>query len=124
MPYNCPLKKENYFDCILCLNNREGYCWGLCPPKECKRALRDILTLGERISLLEDKLENRDIIECAEIENLGGLQEIVQKKLDEFQKLINLFQGKFQYLSILSKKIVTLEESSKSKGIKRKSSYD
>jgi len=119
MPIQCPKNKLNYYDCILCSDNREGYCWGLCPPKECKRSLREIISLEERVNILEDRLDNRTGIDDITIDNLANIQKDVEHRLEEFQKLITLFQGKFQYLNTLSKKIVTLEESSKSKGTKK-----
>ncbi len=101
-----------------------------CPPIKSAVPLRELLTVEERLHMLEDRLvDKKDFMDYTKIQELdvenleqafnqlNSLKENIEHRLDEFQKLINMFQGKFQYLNTLSKKIVTLEESSKSKGI-------
>lgn len=118
MPINCPIKRLDYFDCILCGNNREGYCWALCPPKELKKPLNEILTLEERLSILEDKITNIQYLE--NIENLEERLVSLESLTDELQRRILTFketESKYNTmydtvnntLSNFSKKLVSLE---------------
>jgi hypothetical protein len=123
MPKLCPKNKLGYADCLNCSDKSGVYCTALCPPKTSRVELCDILSLEERICILEDKVNNTIGIEDFEIDNLAdwqktlsALESKIKHDLEEMKKLVTLFQGKFQYLNTLSKKIVTLEESSKSKG--------
>ncbi len=133
MPSQCPKNKINYYDCILCSDNRDGYCWGLCPPKECKQPINDILTIEERLAILEDRFENHDYLEKEELksleieERLVYLEELSYKletRLQTFHEIESKYNSMYDTLnnslSYLSKKIVNLEESSKSKGIKHR----
>jgi hypothetical protein len=128
MPINCPKNRIDYFGCILCGENKEGYCWALCPPKSEKRSLKEILTPDERMSLLEDKVSNIQYLETIENleERLASLESLsydIQRRIQSFQETESKFNMMYDTmnntLSKFSKKLVTLEDS-KSKGINSK----
>jgi hypothetical protein len=101
VPANCPIKKLGLTDCILCHNNRDGYCWGLCPPKECKRPLDDILTVSERLYLLEGSLEN---IKC-----LGNVEEL-EKRIRYMESLVDTLEKKTLKQQIIIDQLNTLQD--------------
>jgi chromosome segregation ATPase len=131
MPERCPKKKLGASDCLLCFDNIEGYCWGLCPPKECKRDINEILTTSERLSILEASLENIKYLQDLEyieprikqmeelLMNLESRYKDIQGKIDTLNSLENSINLTLQRFS---KRLLILEDS-KSKGIKH-SKYD
>ncbi len=55
MPSNCPLGyRLDYNDCLDCRHRHENECWANLPISQ---KLSDILTLEERIAILEDRKE-------------------------------------------------------------------
>jgi oligoendopeptidase F len=119
MPIKCPKNRLEFYDCLKCFDNHDGYCWGLCPPKDNQVPLKEMLTLEERMSLLEIKIENIQYLE--DIENLEERLVSLESLTDEIQRRISTFQeieSKYNMmydtmnntLSNFSKKIVSLEE--------------
>ncbi len=54
MPLNCSLHFSLYNDCLSCRYLHENECWAKLPVA---RKLTDILTIEERIAILEDRRE-------------------------------------------------------------------
>ncbi len=121
-PQNCPKNKIETNACLLCSDNRDGYCWGLCPPKDNRQPINDILTLEERISILESRFENHAYLE-SEVDRLNdteqrliNLEELsyrMESRLNSLQEAESKFNAMYDTLnntlSNFSKKLVSLE---------------
>ena len=121
MPLNCPINKIGIADCLTCDNNylQEGWCTALCPPKNNRRLIRDIMTADERLTLLENQIVNIRHLESVEdiSERLVSLEDSINEafmllekmgkileKANTLQETVNLTLSKF------SKRIISLED--------------
>ena len=123
MPLNCPKKYLETARCLICPDNKEGYCRALCPPKECKRLIKDILTTDERISILESQIVNiRYLEDVEEIESrLVSLESRIEESFRLLEKMGNILEKASTLqetvnltLSKFSKRLLELEEFKKS----------
>jgi hypothetical protein len=95
MPLNCPLNKLDINECLKCSDNKDGYCWGLAPPKENRIPLKEILTIGERLTILENRFESHKYLED-EYDKFTGIEDRliyleslsfkIEKRLQSFQE--------------------------------------
>lgn len=54
MPINCPKLRSEYNACLSCRHRQGNECWANYPAVI---RLSDILTIGERVSIIEDRKE-------------------------------------------------------------------
>lgn len=118
-PRNCPKNELGIAECLICSYNRDGYCWALCPPEKCKKPINDILTLEERISIIEAQISNIRYLEDVEdmterlisLESLASKLEIDYKEISRITQSLNTLQETVNLtLSKFSKRLISLEE--------------
>ena len=85
MPYNCPKRFPEYNACLGCRYQHESDCWANLPVAV---KLSEILTMEERVSILEDRKEapavNVVTITKQDYQQLQRLILSLQEKLDTY----------------------------------------
>ena len=83
MPYNCPKQYPEYNACLGCRHQHESDCWANLPVV---LKLSEILTMEERVSILEDREETPAVnvvtITKKDYQQLQRLLLSLQEKLD------------------------------------------
>jgi len=83
MPLNCPELRVEYGACQWCRFKHDDECWH---DNQSPVKLRDILTLEERICLLEDNTTKKQIItnvSLKEYQQQAGMILYLQQKIEE-----------------------------------------
>ncbi len=81
MPLNCPIHRLDYNDCLDCHKLHDNECWAI--PHE-KRHLGSILTLEERIAILEDRPQIPEV----------NIVTITKQELQNWQRTLLVLQGR------------------------------
>lgn len=92
MPLNCPRDMFEYNDCLGCRHRSEKECLALVTVS---RPLSDILTMEERINILEDRKENPAV----------NIVTITKEELRNWQRSLIFLTEKVQRMEVYVSKI-------------------